>query len=182
MGKIAIHISENYNRNSILKNRLMPSKIKLNHHLESFRATNFLNENEDKMLYMWLDSEKNEKFIKDMIYCKVWIAPRNKLSLKYDEDFIDFRNIKMDNLYPYTEMMYDIYKVINPNHINKDLSEIHCQEPSNNIHNACYQMDEYYAHNDKPLILSKEVERNIAIIGQAYMYVTKKNKVITKII
>jgi len=78
----AIHISERYNRNSILKNGLRPSKVVLEHHLDSFREFNYLSEEEDKMLYMWLDSEKNQKFIKDMMYCKMWLDPRNKESIK----------------------------------------------------------------------------------------------------
>jgi hypothetical protein len=64
MGELtAIHISEIYNRDSILKNGLFPSEVLLPHHLERFREDGYLEEDENKMLYMWCDSEKNEKFI-----------------------------------------------------------------------------------------------------------------------
>ena len=68
-----LHISERYNRESILKKGLLPSKVLLSEHLEDFREENFLSDKENKILYTWESSEKDNKFIKDMIYCKIWI-------------------------------------------------------------------------------------------------------------
>ena len=182
----AIHISEIYNRDSIIKSGLIPSTIGLDHHLERFREDGYLEENENKMLYMWLDSEKNERFIKDMMYCKMWITPRNKLFNKHlenheEENYCDFSKVKMQSLYPYTGMIYDIYKITSPLTVTDDLNIYHEQESSDVNTSTVYHMDDRYAHNDKILILSKKVEKNIIRIGQAKVWVDKKDKIQTKI-
>jgi len=178
MDASAIHISEIYNRNSILKNGLFPTKVNLDHHLESFRENGYLPNDETKILYTWKDCNKNEKFIRDMIYCKTWLHPRNNLAIGEEEDYIDFRNIDMNNLYPYKNMIYDVYKIENFNPLNSDVC--HVQEPDDSIYNTCYEMDDYYSHNDKVLLFSKKIEKNIKIIGQASLEIIG-GKIITKI-
>jgi hypothetical protein len=55
-----IHLSERKNRNSILSKGLIPTTIKLEHHLDYFNRYGMISGN--KAVYTWLDSEKNEKF------------------------------------------------------------------------------------------------------------------------
>lgn len=177
----SIHISERYNRNLILATGLKPSKVLLDQHLQSFHQLGYLPKNENKMLYMWQDSEKNAKFVKDMAYCKTWISPRNKLcSYSNPDQWPDFSKIVMDKLYPYKDMIYDIYAIKNPFYVNN--FELHTQEPSENKQNSCYGMDDRYAHDDKVLILSRSIESDIKIVGQAVMHIDKRNKINIKII
>ncbi|OQB40298.1 MAG: hypothetical protein BWY04_01387 [candidate division CPR1 bacterium ADurb.Bin160] len=177
----AIHISEISNRENILKNGLVPSKVILDHHLESFYNCGYLEHNEDKMLYMWVDSEKNEKFIKDMMYCKMWLTPRNKYSIKLN-DYVEWDKIDMINLYPYNSMVFDVYKINNPSNVVKNNEfHYHIQIPSDDVTNSTYEMDDNYAHEDKPLIFSKISECNVEIIGQAKVWLDKNNKIQTEI-
>jgi len=185
--KIFFHISERYNRDSILKNGLYPTEVKLTNHLYHFRARNYLHFNENKILYMWEDSLKNKKFIKDMIYCKVWIHPRNKIYIDREKNFddsdiftFDFRKIKMTNYYPYTQMIYDIYKVKNIKQLNKFNQDIHVQLPDECYTSTLYHMDERYSHDDKILALSKNIEKDIEIVGSVKFEIDKNDKISIK--
>lgn len=172
-----IHISPIYYRNSIFKNGLIPSKIPLDHHLEGFREDNLLSNDENKMLYMWLSSEKDNKFIKDMVYCKAWIEPRNKLWKLKGYNFIN----PQTNLYAYDQMIFDIYEISNFSEAKAEYRYLHAQEDYGSKYNSLYQMDDRYTHNDKELVLSKTVEKNFKIIKQAYMSINKKGKINVKI-
>ena len=94
-----LHLSETKNRNSILTNGLLPTKVKNLDHLGYFTRHGIISG--DKAIYTWLDSEKNEKFIRDMVYCKVWIHPRNDLidgwsNSENEPDSIDFSKLSSD--------------------------------------------------------------------------------------
>lgn len=167
-----LHISERHNRDSILKIGLLPSKIKLEHHLNFFRNKEYISRDTDKILYMWEDSVQNEKFIKDMIYCKVWIQPRNNL---YDgENSMD----PLLNLCPYDSMLYDVYLIHNSAELSRTDGELHrhVQEPSDDPISTCFGMNGIYAHDDKLLGLSKG-ESNIEIIGEAKFELEKYNNI-----
>ena len=175
-----IHISEITNRASILKNGLYPSEVLLSGHLESFRDLGYLNPNESKMLYTWKDSEKNEKFIKDMVYCKTFITPRNYLAVNYEYDFnkkcLDFSALLNAFLYKEKSMIYDVYKINNMKEL--ESNNRHIQNPDDSIYSTCYGMDERYSHDDKILGFSKNVEKDVEIVGQAYFeYVNGKYEV-----
>lgn len=181
-----IHISEVYNRESILKNGLMPSKIILSHHLKSFREYGFLNYDEDKALYAWIDSEKNEKFVKDMVYCNTFLSPRNVIAEEYYEHNSNFENLldfsKMLNkfLYKHEKMTFDIYKIKSDNALN--LNSYHYQISTDDIYNSAYCMDERYNHDDKELEIFNVSQKNISIIGQAFFdYNFKNNKYEVKV-
>ena len=75
-----LHLSSIENRDSILKNGLLPSKISLESHLWTFQGSGLVG---DKCVYTW-DSEKGQstdKYIRDMIYCKLFIHYQNHLYL-----------------------------------------------------------------------------------------------------
>ena len=178
--RTAIHISEIKNRDSISRNGLQSSKVKLDHHLSYFRDVDFLKEDEDKALYAWLDSEKNEKYIKDMIYCKYWIQPRNDFFKRYEKaynDFFDFSNMSDIKLWCQPpSMIFDIYEI----KYSEDKEEkyildqhIHEQIVDSDKFGTCFEMDERFAHDDKPLFLSNIPQTNIKIVGQATWEMTK---------
>ena len=162
------HLSEIYNRDSIFEKGLLPSKIPLLSHLEGFRDLKLITKDEDKLLYSWQDCERNEKFTKDMIYCSVWINPRNK----YVGD-ADIKKYTTCHLYFYDQMIFDVYEISDMNNIPSfNISIYHEQSPGGR-HSSLYQMDDKYAHDDKVLGLSKRSETNIKIVGQAVMCHTK---------
>jgi hypothetical protein len=78
-------------------------------------------------------------------------------------------------------MIYDIYKVINFNAVEDSLKLYHEQESSSDKYSTLYNMDERYQHTDKILILSKQKEQTIKRIGQAKMWIDKKDRVQTQI-
>lgn len=180
------HISEIYNRKSILKNGLIPSKVKLSHHLERFKEDNILLKNENKILYMFQDSDKNEKFLKDMVFCKVWIDPRNILSIIYEDDFnnykLDYNKYVNKLLYKYDRMIFDIYKITNIKEINETYRPYHEQISDKNFYNTLYKMPTEFEHNDKVLVFSKHHEKSISIIGQLSFEFTKNKRYNIKIL
>ena len=185
-----IHISEKYNRNSILKNGLLASKVLLLDHLKDFKYNGYLSEDEDEILYAWLSSEKDNKFIKDMIYCKIWITPRNKMLINIENNSnnvfgnFDFKN-KTNIFYwtPYLNMIYDVYEIQNLNILNKDNETkiFHVQEPNDEYYDSLYEMDNKYAHDDKELCFSKSRELDFKIIKNAYLNINKNGKINIKI-
>jgi hypothetical protein len=183
-----LHISPVYNRRSIAKLGIIPSKISLPAHLESFKKDNMCTK-DDKCVYSWLSCDKNEKFIRDMVFCNVWIDPRNDLadkSLKELKELekiygkfidldncIDFRKLLNKNLYNYREMIFDVYCAIEDTKL--DTYYIHQQYNDDNIFNTIHKMPDEYAHNDKRLVIFKKPLKNIKIIAQAkYYYDNKK--------
>lgn len=170
-----IHLSERKNRNSILSKGLIPTTIKLEHHLDYFNRYGMISGN--KAVYTWLDSEKNEKFLKDMVYCKAWIHPRNDLvdSINLEDgiyrDNFDFRKIGIEPLIQ-EDKIFDVFLI---NKEDKYSGIFHGQEPQENPYNSCYNMDEKYAHDDKILHVYDKPVMVSKIIGQvAYYYDNSK--------
>jgi hypothetical protein len=176
------HVSEIYNRESILKRGIIPSKIIIDSHLEYFKEDNLLQDEENKIIYFWQDSENNEKFIKDMVYCKTFISPRNRLIKKDNKEIVDFSLLLKSNLYKYEKMVFDIYKINKIKECIENYRPFHGQFPEENIYNSLYGMDERYAHNNKILAFSKTPEKNVKIVGQAEFMFTKNKKYEVKII
>jgi len=71
----SIHLSPIYNRQSILKNGIIPTKIKIPSHSEAFRDISI----DDNIIYSWADGHSNEQYIKDMIYCLIYISKKSFL-------------------------------------------------------------------------------------------------------
>ncbi len=178
--EIFFHISEIYNRHSILKNGLIPSKIKLQHHLDFFKEDNILQKTENKILYFAEDCGKNEKFFKDFVFCKVWIHPRNEIG--NIDNFENYSNYENKLFYKYNQMIFDIYKVENINEPIKNYRPYHVQIPEDNRYHSLYNMPDDFSHDDKILAFSKIVERNCNLIGQCFFEYTKNKKYNIKIL
>lgn len=178
------HISEFNNRDSILKNGLVPSKVKLPTHLNGFRNDGLLNYDEDNILYMWeYSQDRNEKFIKDMVFCKTFLTPRNEIAVndKTTEEF-DFSKIYNLNLYKSNYQVFDIYEVTKINEINKNYRPYHWQINTKETGITTYNIPTEYAHDDKILVLSKSIEKNVRIVGQVEFNFTKKRKYDIKLV
>lgn len=73
----AFHLTEIINYTSINIHGLKPQHIILPEHKKRFKR---YRARPKKAIYCWKDSgfAKNQKFARDMIYCKQWLSPRNK--------------------------------------------------------------------------------------------------------
>lgn len=176
-----LHVSECYNHESILKNGICPKSITLWHHEQTFREDGLLEENENKMAYYFVDSDQNERFIKDTIYGKVFITPRNKLVNGEMNQAFDYSKYEGKNLYKHDCMIFNIYLLKSINEAKKNYRPFHWQKPGEHIYNSLYRMDERYSHDDKILAFSKTPETNIKLIGQAFFEFTKRKKVEIKL-
>lgn len=170
------HVSPVYNRNSIIKYGLMPSPVKLDHHKETFKYYDLL-DYEGKCLYTWVDSLNNKKFINDMIYCIVWLDPRNKIAKyfyenKYD---LDMRRFYKKHLYFYSQMEFDVWSF---DYQDTSYDFTHEQWPSDDYDFSSYGMDEKYAHKNKQLKILKETIYNPQLTGKG-LYKQGKNGDIT---
>jgi hypothetical protein len=176
------HISEVYNRKSILKNGIFPSKIKLDHHLDRFREDGLLNENENKISYFWQDSFHNKKFFIDMVFCKVWIHPRNDLFWEDNlNDCFDYSKCTNKLLYKYNKMIFDIYKVNKIKEHILNYRPLHEQICSDDKYSSLYKMPDKFCHDNKILAFSKSVEKDFKIIGQIKFEFTKNKKYSIKV-
>jgi len=161
----AIHISPIFNRAPIAKSGLMPTKVKLPHHLEAFKEDDVCTK-DGRALYTWIDCDKNRKFICDMIFCHLFIDPRNTLDGATNE-YIDFRKLLNIDMAPWDHMTYDVYE------IETELSHVayyHVQSTGDNIYSSTYGMPDKYAHDDKMLCMLKRPQKKIRIVGQAEYY------------
>ena len=158
-----IHVSPITNRASILQNGLHPHKPSLQHHVDAFLSFGYFQTREDKMLYLWESCDKDNKFIKDAIYYFTWIKPRNAIHKENDYQIIDPRLY----LCNFTEMLYDVYEVKNITEVTRGVRDPHWQEPSSDRYSSIFNMDDKYAHNDKNLVFSRSIEKDIKIIKQA---------------
>lgn len=163
---VAFHLTEVKNLLSIRTLGLLPSRIILNHHLETFNNDGLVG---DKIIYCWHDCFKTSKFAKDMIYCKQWIDRRNKKILE------DYSKDKEFYLY---EECYVLLKI--------DYSEIlnNLFDPGRNYDHAQYsthkgdslwEMDSRFEHDDKKLCLFKN-RIDFKYIEPVNFYHTKVDK------
>jgi hypothetical protein len=85
-----MHLTHIKNINSILKYGLLPTFIDNDGHWETFQKKI---ENR-KCVYLWdAETYNNAKYLKDMIYTKLYIHPRNKaFGIRYDEIIKENRN------------------------------------------------------------------------------------------
>jgi len=157
-----LHLSSRENRDSILKNGLLPSKITLPNHYQSFRQYGLKT---DKCVYTW-DSDSGQstdKYVKDMIYCKLFIHPRNKMYDEYyekmsenlnEEDGLDFTKFGT-KLYGKSDI-YDLYEIDieETNSLLLKNTWVHAQMRDDTKFGTCFMMKEEYEHNDKILYIS----------------------------
>lgn len=168
---IYIHLSPVFNRDSILRNGIVPTKINNLDHLNTFIKDDACTKDE-KAIYAWQDCEKNEKYIKDLIYAKVFIHPRNTLVYDYYDkynDCLDFSKFHEKPIYK-TSAIYDVYEI---NTSSNDYMFIHTQQKNRNEFHSCFKLHDEYSHDDKLMTVFKEPQRNIKIIGRAEYYYHK---------
>jgi len=167
----AIHISPIFNRQSIAEKGLIPMPVELPHHLKSFKEDDVCTE-DGKALYSWMDCNQNEKFIRDMIFCHIYIEPRNALFDEYEKEYpdetIDFRRFVNTNMAPWDYMTYDVYKIEATQWPKK--TYFHVQSNDDNIYATTYDMPDEYSHEDKVLCIFNNLQKKISIIGQAEYY------------
>lgn len=159
-----IHVSEIYNRKSILLNGLRPSNINHPNHLESLKEADLCTK-DNKILYTWESCDKDTQFIKDMVFCKAYILPRNEMSYE-----TNFSKLVDKFLGRYTNMTYDVYEISVPE---QRSIFYHEQTPCTCIHSPCFDMPLEFSHDDKPLHFYKTPQIDLRIVGQAELEYAK---------
>jgi hypothetical protein len=145
-----LHLTHKKNLNSILKYGLLTSYVKNDDHWDIFKKYNL---KKRKCIYMW-DGEtfNNTKFIKDMIYTKFFIHPRNEIFVEKEKDgkYIDFNNFG-NKIFGEDSLFY-LIKIFNFEDYFGDFQ--HMQSPSDDKYSTCTIMDDKYAHDDKRVHIS----------------------------
>ena len=179
-----LHVTHKKNINSIIKHGLIPTHIELDHHWEGFQE--YL---EDRhCIYLWdAETYENTKFIRDMIYCKMFIHPRNKL--------LTLREIELEkkgwdiwdgDLYPDFKSMggtlfgdSGTYSVLE---IDSDDIEAHghwqhVQEPHDDKYGTTVAMSDGFAHDDKRIHINENIIcfKNIKIVEEVLVRKYKNN-------
>ena len=165
-----LHLSSTLNRENILEKGLLPSKISLEPHLHVFQGRGLEG---DKCVYTW-DSERGQstdKYIRDMIYCKLFIHPRNFWGQEYYDNYEKINNIssglvKKEDKFDYRQFgtklygdggSFDLFE------IDIDAKDplllqgpdlLHGQLKDDNPYASCFMLNEKYAHDDKVLLIS----------------------------
>lgn len=138
-----LHLTSKKNLKSILKYGILPSHIDIGYHWKVFNRDGL---EDRKCVYMWsAETYKNTKYIKDMIYTKMFIHPRNKMCK--DDHYLDFR--KMGKTLYGKDTFYYLLKIHDFDA--KFDMYIHEQTPGEG---TTVIMDEKYTHEDKPLTIS----------------------------
>lgn len=179
-----LHVTNSNNVNSIIKNGLLPSHIELDGHWETFQS--YLTHK--FCIYLWnAETYKNDKYIRDMIYTKMFIHPRNKLfrqkEIEIEKNGLDIYD---DELYPnFRELGCALvgdstkYSVLEIDSRDVDLHGAwqHVQEPDDNKYSTTTIMDDYYAHDDKEIYISGNSInfRNINIVEEVLVRKYKNN-------
>lgn len=180
-----LHVTDTKNVNSIIKNGLLPSHVEHDGHWEIFQR--YLMQR--NCVYLW-DAETygNEKFIRDMIYCKMFIHPRNKFfkqrEVEIEENGLDYWD---DDLYPDFRKFgsalvgdstsYSVLE-IDQRDVEVHGGWRHVQEPCSNKNSTTTVMDDKYAHDDKNIYVSgSSINFNsIAIVEEVQVRKYKNNK------
>jgi len=168
-----VHVAPRFCRESILRHGLKPSKVLLEHHLKVFHEDKIIKKNNNKILYGWVSNNKNDKFIKDMIFCKTYITPRNKIAnmIKNENRLNNYKKLCKKNLYFTDNMIFDVYRFNVNTHLIQNY--IHLQfGDDNDIHNTLCGMPTEFEHDDKPLFITKYgiPSDEINVVGSANWY------------
>ena len=177
-----LHLSDRSNRNSILSHGILRSSVKNSTHLDAFNSSGLIG---DQVVYTWSPDygQSTTKYIKDMIYCKQFIHPRNdmfdkrhktlianyslgvNINWEDDNNWIDFS--KIGNTILGGDRFYDLYEI----QIDDDdffMQFIHTQHSDPNRFSTTFAMDDKYGHNDKSIfILDQDIQpANIKIVSE----------------
>jgi len=165
-----IHITESKNLSSIKKFGLLPTKsfLHADRMRRSFQA--------DEVIYLMLFENKSRtlKFIKDFVYCKLWIHPR-----------INFMRKNKINSEDNEEEVYKHRFILRPKYFSILLTDF---IPRKKWMEATHKqadffgqkdIDEKFTHKDEPLIITtRKIESNrLNEIGRAYPVIGRNNKI-----
>lgn len=189
-----LHLTPTSNINSIMKYGLLPTKVKLEHHLDAFNEDGLHGE---KCIYTWdPDTSCNtDKVIRDFIYCKLFIHPRNQIAddnekenerRYYDEPDFEWGDDK--NWFDFTTLGSKLYgedEHYTLLRLNSDDMEIiphsygHIQASDGDKNNSCVCMDKQYEHDDKMLYIGKSLitPDKLEIIGGVQSRVYKNDTI-----
>ena len=119
-------------------------------HWETFERYGLKNR---KCVYLWNgETFNNTKFIKDMIYTKFFIHPRNDVYDVIDYEF-DFRKVGK-KIFGTDETFY----LLKIHSLDDKFGEWeHVQEPHDDRFGSTTNMDDKYAHDDKMISISDSV-------------------------
>jgi len=160
-----LHLSHRSNRTGILSKGLIRSRVKNHDHLEAFGSWGL-----NGVVYTWSpeSGSSTTKYIKDMIYCKQFIHPRNDMfDRSYDkllegwrsgliedwdaeENWVDFS--KIGPAIFGGDQEYDLYE-IEVNSAPDAAHFIHIQDQTQTKFGTTHLMDDDYAHDDKPIFI-----------------------------
>lgn len=182
-----MHLTHIKNLNSILKYGLLPTFIDNSAHWENFQKDL---ENR-KCVYLWdAETYNNAKYLKDMIYTKLYIHPRNKVfGIRYDEIIKENRNNWDDddryiNFKDFGDKLYGedskyVYLEIESSGVDYLGHWLHAQTSGEDKTGTTVNMDDKYAHEDKKLYISPGIIRpdNIKIAGHINTRIYKSNKI-----
>jgi hypothetical protein len=167
-----LHLTSKRNIKSILKHGILPTPIKLEHHWETFKEHGL---KQKKCIYTWNgETYNNSKFIRDMVYTKLFIHPRNDL-YDYTDDEIDMSAFGK-TLYGTDETYY----LLNIKTFEGWLGNwTHVQEPGEGRAMTTHMMADQYAHNDKLLEIYKSIIKpeNIEILETVNTRVYKNHTI-----
>lgn len=171
MGIKLLHLTQKKLINSILTHGILPSYIEHSEHWKSFKK-----ELKDRRcIYFWSgETYNNTKYVKDMVYAKMYIHPMNKLfkslssdAAKYfgiktietgeEEEHIDFS--RMGNRLFGGDDIYLLLEVDSENIELLSRDFIHTQFSTDEKSSTTCMMDDKYAHDDKSLFIAKSTIR-----------------------
>jgi len=145
-----LHLTSKRNLKSILRHGILPMYVNMPLHWEAFHRAGL---EERKCVYTWEGEHyNNAKYIRDMVYTKMFIHPRNKIF--DDADFyVDFKKFG-DQLYG-TDGTYYLLKI--PEVESPFSPWLHMQEPDDTANTSTTIMNDKYAHRDKLLHIFDKV-------------------------
>jgi len=146
-----LHLTSKKNLNSILTHGLLPQYVDLEHHWETFNKYGL---KERRCVYLW-DGEtyQNSKFVRDMVYTKFFIHPRNKMYNNVEEE-VEINFNKFGNQLYGDSSTFFLLKITD--FYNEFGSWQHVQEPGGENFSTTTIMDDKYAHNDKRIHISDD--------------------------
>jgi len=163
-----LHLTPKRNYKSIIKYGLLPSKVKLPQHLDTFNEDGLIG---DGVVYLW-DPNKTpntDKIIKDFIYCRHFLHPRNLLC-----EFSDLHNLPWPNFKELGTKLFgeeEDYILLEVNLNDKQLLKneyIHEQFSDGCETTSSFLMNSKYEHDNKVLRISNDVipSRKIKIVNE----------------
>ena len=169
-----LHLTKKSNLLSIKKNGLIPSKVKNPIHLDKFSKLGLKG---DKATYSWHNRDRNDKYAKDMIYCKQWIDKRNARYLG-NSLFFDGFDFSKDKIQFFDEKYLLLLINVESKYVLDSTSFIHTQYATRNKCDPLFQMDSRFEHDDKQLcILKNTIDwKYITPIAEYVSNVDKFNK------